>query len=82
MFYEDDALEYAIASQRNRRNSSDVMILKCIENLGRAKADIIKEKLANEGIVLDAPSSEEWSQNAAEFIGVMQARLAGLQAAE
>ena len=77
---EDDALEYAIAAQRNRRNSSDVMILKCIENLGKAKADIIKQKLANKGIVLDAPHSEEWSQNAAELIGVMQARLDSLQA--
>jgi hypothetical protein len=52
---EDDAVEYALEAQRNRRNSSDAEILKCIESLGKEKGDIIKQKLAKAGINLAAP---------------------------
>jgi len=34
---EDDALQYAIGSQRNRRNLKDSEILKCIEELDKRK---------------------------------------------
>lgn len=72
---EEDALQYAISSQRNRRNLTDAELINCLSQLDKIKV-AGRKKLAS----TEADSKGKSAEKTAELLGISRAKVERLRA--